>query len=883
MRLPGLKPTSDAAYRVYHDALRAFRRRHDDLKRQRTARTHPDAAAAAMSDEDNEHNDDYYIANNMVEDSPEMVAADVQFLASLREACWAAVPVPQSPSTSLSEESFTKTQKEGNLWDLLAQLRQLSADAVFWEVTNEVKVEMERFYHHVSQLSVEETPRSVLGRLDDTSDKSRVPLMLKRRKTILKWLESIFARIVPERTQWPNRGALVFPPKGLPTTTKDRELFSISLALFLSGRFEEAKQLARDLGTPWRAAAWSGDDPHGYVMDGGKQIVVGNDQRPLWRRMMWLQSEHLSGTSPSRAGTTAASPEEGALAALLACHLDNALSNPALRTWEKGLSASLRCVWGRTEDEILYLHNQARSIHCEALFTTASFSKHEEDHLNNTKRYESLDEARILDELQASGFVQMRSRDVFTDATASVLAGQDPLFLYLIGCMKSVDGFAAEQVRFLTHLVLYLNSLCPVSSTGPEESQEQLEEWKNFLVEKYLGLLAERERLSGLFVLYSSFLPKDAVLTVLPRLLCQVANSRERGDIVDHLLQFMPDLDLEVLTRVVDAEMRLDEPAALTAGEASENPLPRLSDVPTRMDMRKIKSIEWLCFHPKHKNTALGFANLLLRSFFLRDKLGCAAMFIREYLPPDIADPVDEAYEEQGATLSDEQAAAENRGTLVDMRSEHVAFKRYLEAMSALQHFDQSLTTDFKTQVLDDRFDALTLDPTVAEVARAVERRQFIEDKRKSSSVIVKAARAAMSSLLDVLKHPGGWLTTETPDPTVVELRRKFLPQVVSLYLHVCEKAADWMASSSDDAMAKLGCPDAASALRSLDDAGDAGPSPLNPAYWTDKALRSPVVVADCEYAVDSAMTVSQVEDFLRKLAEIQIQHLKYVFDEPHR
>jgi hypothetical protein len=132
-----------------------------------------------------------------------------------------------------------------------------------------------------------------------------------------------------------------------------------------------------------------------------------------------------------------------------------------------------------------------------------------------------------------------------------------------------------------------------------------------------------------------------------------------------------------------------------------------------------------------------------------------------------------------------------------------------------------------------------------------------------------------------VLRHPGGWLVTETEDSTLSQLRRKVLPQAVTLYLRACEQVAEWLAASLDDATTRLECPDAASALRALDDAGEDGErSPLDPAYWTGLALAVPVVVTDSEYAVDSALSDSQVHEFLRKLAEIEIQHLKYVCHE---
>ena len=273
---------------------------------------------------------------------------------------------------------------------------------------------------------------------------------------------------------------------------------------------------------------------------------------------------------------------------------------------------------------------------------------------------------------------------------------------------------------------------------------------------------------------------------------------------------------------------------------------------------------------------------MLLRSFFMREKLGCASMFIQEYLPPNIATPFEEAGcsdddDDDQAKMKADVEAANNRVAMEEARSEHSAFKSYLLAMAALKAFaDEVDDRDPRPRLLDDEFDPSKLDPPEAEIAVLAGRRQLIVDKRSNSRAVVEAATAATSGLLAVLTHPGGWLVTESnDDESLVELRRKYLSQAAFLYLRVCERTADWMSSSLDDALERLACPTLASALQALDVDAEVRRSPLNPGYWHSLALQVSVVVASAEHDVQSSMTDGQIEDLLRKLAETKVRQLK--------
>jgi hypothetical protein len=55
-------------------------------------------------------------------------------------------------------------------------------------------------------------------------------------------------------------------------------------------------------------------------------------------------------------------PDEAATQSLLANDYQKALKNTALRTWEKSLYIILYSMWGRIQDEQLYVHNNTDAM-----------------------------------------------------------------------------------------------------------------------------------------------------------------------------------------------------------------------------------------------------------------------------------------------------------------------------------------------------------------------------------------------------------------------------------------------------------------------------------------------------------------------------------------
>jgi hypothetical protein len=53
-------------------------------------------------------------------------------------------------------------------------------------------------------------------------------------------------------------------------------------------------------------------------------------------------------------------------------------------------------------------------------------------------------------------------------------------------------------------------------------------------------------------------------------------------------------------------------------------------DTPTRLDVRKMKAIKWLCIADEHLDDALLYSNTLLRRFVLFDTVASAFIFMQK-------------------------------------------------------------------------------------------------------------------------------------------------------------------------------------------------------------------------------------------------------------
>jgi hypothetical protein len=207
---------------------------------------------------------------------PEETRAEMDFLRALNGICW-------DRANPQDRNMQDMARKEGNFWSLLSLLRELGLSSLIW--ADDANSER----HHSNALTayteglaarVHSTPLGLIAQLQAGVD--GCPMMLQRRQNILRWLEHCFGKVLPPGVTRPRHTNIVpnsqqLMKEGLPETDKDDDILRSSLALILAGRLSDANKLARESGTPYRAALWSEGTPHGY------KVTANNDTREMDR------------------------------------------------------------------------------------------------------------------------------------------------------------------------------------------------------------------------------------------------------------------------------------------------------------------------------------------------------------------------------------------------------------------------------------------------------------------------------------------------------------------------------------------------------------------------------------------------------------------------
>jgi Nuclear pore protein 84 / 107 len=817
---------------------------------------------------------------------------DLEFLSALTESAWG-----RAGSAEHNSPVQRSARREGKFWKLLQQLRCLGPAFVLWEDDDGSRAQHRNAVSaHLQALAmhVDWTPAALLQAACDTD----APQALRRRRALLRWLEQCFENALPAdvwrvrsaRTTSSNSSHLI--EQGLYGTNKDSEIFRNCLALILAGRLQEALKLTRDSGVSWRAAQWGGGEPHGYVAADDANVdgcfkSTGNPRRALWRRMMWKLSDKLY-------QDPVASKDEAAIAALLASNCRAALDNAALRSWDVGLYATLKCVMDRTEDELLHLHNNNRRARSPP-YPGTDFEDKEREQLRDTAEFAFFDETEAIRTLACAPDESMQSQDLVTDATAAVVVGKSEISKYMDESVNELNLHLEDaethditSLRFATHLAIYLDQLTNESSAM---SLPGASDWKDLLLYKYVNYLASREDLWYMIVLYASLLSSvDSILEVLPTALENIEGAEAREIIVTQLDEYIvtpPDLTVVVLRsicgNVLHSESQDDDDDEFIEDDGR----------PTASDDRKMSSVLWFTFNGNHAGDALIAANALLRHFFLaRNKITSARLFVHEVFPSDIVTTIE-------GCMGDEENEIAKHVPMEDIENalaEHTAFLSYVEAMVLLEKW-QAQMRKAKSEVVatGDVIDKSNLTVTEANIAANVERRQLIKAKRKVTQAVVDAAHKAEMGLLEIFQCPGGWLST-TEDKVVTDddpseeqrrteldtIRRKLLPKTVLLYHSVCMQTAAWISESLNDTAEQLGNISSMDALRHIDDSAAvdnefvATLSPASPRFWTQKALGLAEITESATYNIKAVFRPYDYKILAGLLAETTVLDLTY-------
>ncbi|CAB9502683.1 nuclear pore complex protein [Seminavis robusta] len=871
-------------YRRYHDGLLAFLKARRSLSDRIDMDREEQALDTAMMMITNSDNDNTTSSSSKL--AHEETMAELEFLKTLKLLCW--------------ERSDLR---EGNFWAVVAELRTLGLAALVWaddpgSLRQSVKASTAFF--EINAMNVSSTPKELLE--DMAGSATGVPLILLRRKRILTALEHCFNQLVSKETN----ASVSISTRNSNNSDDDTNLGERSprhmenvmkscLSLCLAGRLQDARVLLRKAGQPWMAAKLGGGVPAGFnkvVADDNQtveMVKVGNVNRPLWKRQIWTLSQKMNKSSD-------ALPEEAAIHSLLANDYRSAMENPALRSWEKGLYAILHAVWGRSEDEQLHLHNNHRR-QSRPPFPGTLYEDCERAQLQATSELANLSEQGVIDMLASFDNSSRGGLDNLCQAISALLVGSSALSNYLIQETETLTNSDAEEpedmvsrLRFVTHVLLYLDSLTacttPVSLPGIQDAKDQA-------LFAYVDHLANHEELWHFLVLYASLLPEHVITSYFPTLLVRVEGAEERRIMVQQTRELLPRLDLTLL-KVVVRSILAEEDDIMTSGGRED----AANNVPSRSDIRKMKAIQWLCFYPEHAGDALIAANILLRKFAAQNKLASAAMFLQDFLPAGV---ISVAMSSTEVNKEDNvEAVAENeiyQALVGRAKTEHVSFQSYLKAFRAVEEWRLVIgSTPASGSAVDDKVDSSALNEREQSIAKSMERREVILQKRKVSHMIVEAADTATKDIMRVLVHDGGWLadsdadtgfkdnTTEgaTRRQEIRALRSRMLPYAVKLYTEVCQETALWMWNSLLDGSPVLGS-SPKEVLEALDqnasmDGDDIASTvpPISPRYWTHDALELAEIVSSDEFLVAEAFGAADLKEMLNKLSDISLEDLTY-------
>ena len=916
-------------YRRYHDALQLFLKARRSLS-DRISMEREEAALMMLGDQQQQQLQqdgedflmglqplDVNVNSNAKSDLVrEETRVELEFLRTFKSFCWERDPSTASQGGSGSSGGSDLTsRREGNFWALLTELRQAGLACMLWAddpASMRQNEQAQMAYLETQASNRGATPKELVEALllsSSNSSTTEVPLVLKRRKHILQWLEHCLEQLISSDTKASvsmaknnnnnnRRGA---GDMGSNATSSSRHLEKVMkscLSLILAGRLQDARLLLRKAGHSTVAAKFGGGAPAGTdwlvseTVDKIEHVKVGNVNRPLWKRQMWKLSAKMSADSDDH--TSNVTPEEAAVHQILANDYHNGLENIALRTWEKGLYVLLYAMWGRTEDELLHLHNNHRRK-ARPPFPGTQYEQHEREQLQVTSQLTNLSEMGAVEMLAASPFVGMKGMEDPCRASAALLVGRHALLNYVeLETQILTDNEASNDIpleqkisrlRFVTHLLLYLDSLgactTPVTLAG-------VENLKNRALFAYVDHLANHEDLWHFLVLYASLMPEEVILDYFPAVLARVQGDRERKMMIDQARDLFPGkgLDLKVMKMVVRLILA-EEDDMVSAEEATTTP--------TRSDVRKMKATQWLYFYEEHVGDALIAANMLLRKFLLDDKFASATMYLQDFLPSALVEKV--MTSSVSSTTGDEETEeviVENemyRGRIAKARTEHVSFQSYLKAYRAVDEWHLVWnSTPISGESVDDKIDTTALNEPEQAIAKSVEGRELIRQKRKLSQMVVEAAETARRDIMSVLQHDGGWLADgEDEDSSSADnseearqrkreiqaLRARLLPHIVKLLHEVCTQTADWMWQSLLDASPALGS-SAKEVLEALAGENAGQESPLSPRYWTQKALHVAETVSSDEFLVLPAFDARQLKEMLGRMSDIALSDLMY-------
>ena len=942
------------SYQPYRDAVFTYlqnRKRIANLNSSQEEINEGENALMQIDDNDND-------ATSSKEDSAALQEADVKFLDSLASICF---------SRSNSDELSSPHCLEGNLWDLMSCLRSRGLHSLFYRVnTNDSQTMSEQLEWGASPESMlDDSPASVVNACLGSTEENPASLPLERLNASLEWIQGCHNRkwqtmrskleggdgndddpLLPpprRRTMWPatlesmknnsNAPPNFHPDAPLlhsqrsssPTTSAvltlnttdeqdDARLLRACFVLFQSGRQDQAIELTKTCGQPWRSIGWLGGEAFD---DCGN---TGNPTRRLWKRtcrrvlqdMMTRVNSNGDGASSTLYSSLA---YEAAILAILSDNVEYASKNPVFDTWEDSVHAILSSERGWVQENVLVAHDEAR---VEAVgrrgdvsttFPYAGMEGGDDDAMSHHGGYDG-DMGAALQMLEEWGVENVRegSRDPYRNGMLSFLIGNDALKEFIQESSNLVleaeeSEVFAELLRFVVHLVLYVDTVLPEFAFELDESVSLREE----LLLKYTNHLTMNSQLWGYVPLYTSLLSNENILGTFSEFLIHVHNDQQRQMLLGEARDLFPTgLDRYVLRNVVRDTIQCDKES--WQRELGEGAPP--SGI-TPADARMMRSVLWLCYYPEHYPDALVCANMLLRRFMLESScddhcnkkfLLPSKYFISQILPHDINDTA----ASQAQRSDDSIGGCISMQMVFNLQAEFLSIKTLLDAHTNYVRFmDVIMKTSPCHQPENKSVKGSSAYET--EIAQKMEKNAFRQKKIGLCKIVIDYATNASKSLTEVLTFGGGWLVDQILDgekeddlsdeakfrlEEMKQIRSIFVSMTVFMLHEILSKTAMWMEQIVYDTIDQFGGSSRDMLLTlfgKFDDYEETTndtlvTSPAAPAYWHRKAVSLASIVANDDYEVYTAMGETDMKKFLNLMADSKIRfdecaNLETLFD----
>ncbi|KAL6070967.1 Nuclear pore complex protein [Balamuthia mandrillaris] len=596
---------------------------------------------------------------------------------------------------------------------------------------------------------------------------------------------------------------------------KDAEerMFIALWQLIRAGRMEEAQQLCRDCGQPWRAASIGGGQLcHDAALVAGDEsedergnvLLEGNPFRALWKLACYQLSNQEELNS-----------YEKAIYAILCGNIPQVL--PVCASWEDHLWVYSKAKLDASIDLELKQNDMLKrtTIHSEAKPPVAAYAK--SLLMSNVQIFEKLlksDNPEVRRQVNDPHHITQTL--VILDKPEELLEKLAEWVQWTEEgrpCPPQLLRFAAHVAIFFHFLHGFSDLLLPKLSWKEQAEQDEREEERMLLtdatpatptskalrieegshaeaiLQTYIKHLVSTDQFAHI-ALYTSLLPSvDQQVETYAHFLAGLSSAPENRAQRERYLALAESAGLNT-NQITKRVVHIIQTSSLEEEEKEEISSASAANQITAEDENKIRAIEWLTFDPQQRAEALIQSNSLARKFLLQGKHTSARRLL-DFVPRD------------SVAVIQQWTEGERPAEELNAVKEHMALNDYLSSQQAYQDWASvfrkqpqapapPLSDDASQQILFSR-----------------RMKDYKEALAKWEESVWKLTNQVVKALSKVLFFPNGWLLDEVVEVTegelqheerrerqLEELRRRCIPDLFILYHNVLYETKQYQDSA---------------------------------------------------------------------------------------